>query len=372
MRAGDNSATGMHHTEHPVPLKTKGLAHALGKADNPATGKRRLMLSDNKSNPMVRYCIAYSKGLRQAEIDIEQISETLEQEDAFIWLALHEPSEALLKTLQAEFDLHDLAIEDARVAHQRSKLEQYGSSLFAVLKTASLADGHVQLGETHMFINPRFFVTIRHGPSISYTAARERLERTPQHMAKGPAMAAYVVMDFVVDNYYPVLEALRDNFEQLEADIFNGQLNRESIGRLYELKRELQVLRSAAAPVLDITDALIRLHPDLIHKDMRLYYRDIHDHVIRLVASLDEIREMLTAAMQVNLAFVTVEQNESVRRLAGWGAILAIPTVVFSLFGMNFKNMPELGWTYGYPATLVATLLACIWLYFRLKKFGWL
>ena len=124
--------------------------------------------------------------------------------------------------------------------------------------------------------------------------------------------------------------------------------------------------------MLDITDALIRLHPDLIHKDVRLYYRDIHDHVIRLVASVDEIREMLTAAMQVNLGFVTVEQNESVRRLAGWGAILAIPTVVFSLFGMNFRNMPELGWTYGYHATLAATTVACVWLYFRLKKFGWL
>jgi magnesium transporter len=333
---------------------------------------RKLMSTTKTDNTMLRYCIAYSKGLRQANIEIDQISETLQQEDTFIWVAMHEPSEDLLKSLQREFDLHELAIEDARVAHQRPKLEQYGSSLFVVLKTASLADEHVQLGETHMFINPRFFVTIRHGPSISYTSARERLERTPQHMAKGTAMAAYVVMDFVVDNYYPILEEIKLNFEQLEADIFNGQFNRDTISRLYALKRELQLLRSAAAPVLDITDALIRLHPDLIHKDMRLYYRDIHDHVIRLVASLDEIREMLTAAMQVNLAFVTVEQNESVRRLAGWGAILAIPTVIFSLFGMNFHNMPELGWTYGYHATLLGTLLACIWLYFRLKKFGWL
>lgn len=330
------------------------------------------MSSEYSDNPMVRYCIAYADGRRRGEIEIDQISETLEQEGTFIWLALHEPDEHLLETLQREFQLHELAIEDARAAHQRPKLEQYSTTLFVVMKTAVLADQHVQLGETHMFIGPRFFVTIRHGPSISYSKARERLESTPLRMAKGSAMAAYGVMDFIVDNYYPVLQATQDKFEQVETDIFNGRFDRATIGRLYELKRELLLLRSAAAPVLDITDALMRLHPDLIQKDVRLYYRDIHDHVTRLVASVDEIREMLTAAMQVNLAFVSVDQNESVRRLAGWGAILAIPTVVFSLFGMNFKNMPELGWTYGYPATLLATSMACVWLYFRLRKFGWL
>src|SRR5512139_588988 len=215
------------------------------------------MASENKDNPMVRYCIAYAGGSRQGEIDIEQISETLEQEDTFIWLALHEPDEKLLHTLQQEFDLHELAIEDARAAHQRPKLEQYGSSLFIVLKTATLADDHVQLGETHMFVGPRFFVTIRHGPSISYTKARERLESTPQRMSKGSAMAAYAVMDFIVDNYYPILQILQDRFEELETDIFKGRFDRENIGKLYELKRELLLLRSAAAPVLDITDALI-------------------------------------------------------------------------------------------------------------------
>jgi magnesium transporter len=179
-------------------------------------------------------------------------------------------------------------------------------------------------------------------------------------------------MDFIVDNYHPILETMQDKFQQLERDIFVGHLGRETIGRLYELKRELLVLRSAVAPVLDITDELTRLHTDMVPKDIRPYYRDIHDHVTRLVGSVDEIREMLTAAMQVNLAFVSVEQNEAVRRLAGWGAILAVPTVVFSLFGMNFANMPELRWAYGYPVTLGTTALVCIWLYRRLKQYGWL
>jgi len=330
-------------------------------------------LTEHKDNRgMVRYCIAYAQGQRQGDIDVEQIKETLEQEDTFIWLALHEPDEKLLLTLQQEFDLHELAIEDARSAHQRPKLEQYGSSLFIVMQTAMLWDERVELGETHMFVGPRFFVTIRHGPSISYGKVRERLESTPERMAKGSAMAAYGVMDFIVDNYHPILQAMEDKFEQLETDIFHGRFERKTIGRLYELKRELLVLRNAAAPVLDITDELMRLHPDLVSKDVRLYYRDVHDHVSRLVATVDEIREMLTAAMQVNLAFVSVEQNEAVRRMAGWGAILAIPTVVFSLFGMNFKHMPELGLAYGYPATLGATAVACIWLYRRLKQYGWL
>jgi len=325
------------------------------------------------SQGMIRYCIAYRHGQRIGEIEeMEGIRKTLQQPDSFIWMALQEPNEQLLLSLQQEFDLHELAIEDARRAHQRPKLEQYGNSLFIVMKTAMMWDEEVHLGETHIFAGPQFFITVRHGPSITYGKVRERLESAPAHLAKGPAMAVYGVMDFIVDNYHPILHALQEKFDQVEADIVNGKSTRETIGRLYQLKRELLVLRGAAAPVLDITDELMRLHPDLIPKDVRVYYRDIHDHVMRLIATADEIREMLTAAMQVNLAFVSVEQNEAVRRLAGWGAILAVPTVVFSLYGMNFKDMPELGFHYGYPLVVSATALACIWLYHRLKRFGWL
>ena len=256
------------------------------------------MTNKDTSHGMVRYCIAYLNGQRLGEIEIEDISETLKREDTFVWVALHEPNELLLLKLRHEFDLHELAIEDARVAHQRPKLEQYGNSLFVVMKTAMLWDEKVQLGETHMFIGPRFFLTVRHGPSVTYGKARERLETTPQHMAKGSAMAAYAVMDFIVDNYHPIVHAMQERFEQLETDIFNEKFNRETVGQLYALKRELLVLRGAAAPVLDITDELMRLHPDLIHKEVRLYYRDIHDHVVRLTAAIDELREMLTAAMQ--------------------------------------------------------------------------
>ena len=330
-------------------------------------------MTGNEYDPnMIRYCIAYLKGERQGDIRIEEISKTLQHQDTFVWLALHEPNEYLLSLAQHEFDLHELAIEDARRAHQRPKLEQYGDTLFIVLKTAMLTEQQVQLGETHMFVAPRFFMTVRHGPSVTYMKVRERLETTPVHLARGPAMAAHAVMDFVVDNYVPIANALENRFEQFEMDLFTGEYSRETIERLYDLKRELLVLRGAAAPVLDITDGLIRFHNDLIPRDSRVYFRDIHDHVIRLLSTIDETREMLTAAMQVNLALVSVEQNEAVRRLAGWGAIMAIPTVVFSLYGMNFRDMPELNLRYGYPVVMATVVLVCFWLYRRLKRYGWL
>ncbi len=330
------------------------------------------MSSDEHNPDMVRNCVAYIHGQNRGRIEIEAISDVLQEEDTFIWVALKEPSEGLLRKLQEEFDLHELAIEDARVAHQRPKLEQYGNSLFIVMKTAILSDDHVELGETHLFAGQRFLITVRHGPSISYAKVRERLERTPEQLANGPAMAIHGVLDFIVDNYRPIVDVLQAKFDQLETDIFRGKFNRSTIEQLYDLKRELLVLRGAATPVPDITDGLMRFHSELIPKEARVYFRDIHDHVIRVIAATDDMREMLTAAMQVNLALVSVEQNESVRRLAGWGAILAIPTVVFSLYGMNFKQMPELEWHYGYPAAIGFTVAVSVWLYRRLKRAGWL
>lgn len=321
---------------------------------------------------MVRSCIAYRLGQRVGDIPIEDISEVVKQENTFIWVSLHEPDAALLRKMQEEFGLHELAIEDARSAHQRPKLEQYGNSLFIVLKTAMLTDDHVALGETHMFVGPHFLVTVRHGPSISYSKVREHLESTPEQLAKGPAMAVYAVMDFIVDNYRPIVDAMQEKFDRLEEDIFSGEFKRDTLEGMYDLKRELLVLRGGAAPILDITDSLMRFHEELVHKDLRVYYRDIHDHVIRVIATTDEIREMLTAAMQVNLAFVSVEQNEAVKKMAGWGAVLAVPTVVFSLYGMNFKQMPELEWGLGYPVVLGLTMAGGVWLYRRLKHFGWL
>lgn len=321
---------------------------------------------------MVMKCVAYTHGRRAGEIGIEQISEAIRQPDTFVWLGLREPNEALLEKIQEEFGLHDLAIEDTRSAHQRPKLEGYGDSLFLVLQTAQIYRNALQFGETHIFVGTRFIVTVRHGTPLSFTKVRDRCECMPENLAKGPGFALYALMDFIVDHYMPVVDGLQERFERLEEDIFKNRFNQQTLEKLYDLKHELLLLRGAATPLLDICNELTRFHNDIVSEDIQFYFRDISDHVKRINQSIDGMREMLTAAMQVHLAMVTVGQNEIVKRLAGWGAILALPTMVFSLYGMNFKHMPELDSPYSYPAVLGGLGFACALLYGRLKKAGWL
>jgi magnesium transporter len=321
---------------------------------------------------MVMQCVAYTNGLRTGEISLEEISEVIKRDDAFVWLGLREPNHALLEKIQQEFGLHELAIEDTRNAHQRPKLEEYGDSVFLVLQTAQIFRNAVQFGETHVFLGPKFIVTVRHGSSLSYRKVRERCESMPERLSKGPGFALYAIMDFIVDHYTPVVDGLQDRFERLEEDIFKNRFDQQTLEQLYELKHELLQLRGAATPLLDICNELMRFHGDVISQDIQFYFRDISDHVKRINQSIDGMREMLTAAMQVHLALVTVGQNEIVKRLAGWGAILALPTMVFSLYGMNFKDMPELNWPYSYPTVLGALAMVCIWLFLRLRKAKWL
>jgi magnesium transporter len=313
----------------------------------------------------------YRDGTRVADINIHEVAAALQQPDTFVWVALHEPSEELLLEVQKQFGLHELAIEDALSPHERPKLEQYGDVAFVVVNTALLWHNEVLLGETHLFACPRFVVTVRHGSSIDYSQVRERLEAKPPQLASG-ATVVHAILDFIVDNYHPIVDSLQQRFEALETAMFKGEFDRGTIGHMYDLKRKFLRLRSAAAPMRDITDRLLRFHPVLVPQEMHAYFRDVHDHAARVVATTDEMREMLTAAMQTNLAFVSIQQNDVVKRLAGWGAILAVPTVVFSLYGMNFRHMPELDSSFGYPLVLAGTLLACGWLYWRLRVYGWL
>jgi len=319
------------------------------------------------------YCAAYQYGKKLADIPIEEISDYLDQrQDVFIWVGLDESDLGLLVQLQEEFGLHHLAIEDAHAAHQRPKLEEYGDTLFAVLRTANICDHKLYFGETHLFLGARFLVSVRLGHSLSYQKVHERCETMPEQMAEGPGFAMYALMDFIVDNYRPLVDALEDRFGALEDDLFNDRFSREGLKELYELKRQLLLLRNAVAPLLDICNALIRFHTNIIPRESRVYYRDIHDHVQRVIEAVDNMRDMVTAAMQVDLALVTVGQNDVVKKLASWGAILAIPTMVFSMYGMNFKHMPELEWYWAYPATVTFVLGSCIYLYRHLKKTEWL
>ncbi len=315
---------------------------------------------------------AYEGGKRIGDIGLDAISDILQRPHTFVWVGLYEPDDALLAKMKEEFSLHELAVEDARNAHQRPKIETYGESLFIVLKTANLKDGKVAYGETHLFVGANFLVSVRHGDTPGYAVVRERCEQTSKMLAKGPGFAVYAILDFVADNYQPIIEQYDDEFDALEEGIFKSDFDRLMIVRIYELRRQLLDLRNAALPVGDIANELMRFHEDLIPKDLRAYFRDVKDHVARLVGMADNMREMLNSAMQVNLALVGVSQNEVVKRLAGWGAILAIPTVVFSLYGMNFHWMPELEWKWGYPSAVGFTIVACVLLYRRLQKEGWI
>jgi len=317
--------------------------------------------------------VEYTKdGHRMPPITFEQISDVLEQPDTFVWVGLLEPDEALLEKLQEEFHLHDLAVEDAHSAHQRPKIEVYGDSLFIAVHTAQEVNCKIEFGETHIFMGPRYLVTVRHGASLSYAPARARCEREPEMLALGPSYALYAVLDFIVDNFQPMVRAFRAELTALEEEIFAHDFKRETLERLYDLKKELVTLRLAIAPMQDILNQLMRFYPNLIREEIRLYFRDVFDHVVRVNEASDTMSEMVNSAMSVNLAMVSYGQNEVVKRLAGWAALLAAPTLFASWYGMNFHYMPELDKPWAYPAMIATTLGVCGVLYWLLKRAKWL
>lgn len=328
---------------------------------------------DAPASPTVVNCVRYARDGARSDLSLDAISDALARDDgSFVWVGVYEPDEALLDKLQEEFGLHDLAIEDAHHAHQRPKIEAYGNSLFIAVHTAQAVDGQVSFGETHVFVGPRFLVTVRHGPSLSYNTVRARVEREPELLALGPSYGLYAVLDFIVDNYLPIVDAFRDQLNDLEQDIFAESFSRETVRKLYDLKRRVTTLRLAVAPMQDITGQLTRVHTQLVGEEMRLYFRDIYDHTLRVNEATDTLREMLTAAMSVNLALVTVSQGEVVKRLAGWAALLAAPTLVASWYGMNFPHMPEFAGRFGYPVVVGATLAIVAGLFVLLRRAKWL
>jgi magnesium transporter len=317
---------------------------------------------------------AYAGGLRVGEVAIQDISEVLLQPDRFVWIGLHEPDGALLAEVQQEFNLHDLAVEDAALAHQRPKLERYGDSLFVVLRTAHLDrdTGEIEFGETHLFVGSNYVVSVRHGPSLPYVEVRSRCEANPPLLTKGPGFVLYSLMDFIVDQYFPLVDALEDKLEALEDNIFKQTLTRETTERIYQLKRDLLEVKRAIAPLVDMCNRLIRTDMTLIPDDVRPYFRDVYDHAIRINEMIDVLRELLTTALEANLSLVAVSQNDAMKRLAGWAAIIAVPTMIAGIYGMNFKVMPELEWLLGYPMAVALMLGACGFLYYKFKRSGWL
>ena len=320
-------------------------------------------------------CAEYADGRRVGDVHLPDVSEVLgdDRPSRFVWMGLHEPTEELLRQVQHEFRLHDLAIEDAHRAHQRPKLEEYGDAIFVVLRTVQRGeDGTMAFGETHLFVGPGYVVSVRHGASVPYVEVRQRCESTPHLLKKGPGFVLYALMDFVVDRYFPIVDELEEDLEHLEEEIFGGNYRRETTERIYDLKRDLLGLKRAVSPLIDICNRLTRFDSQLIDAESRPYFRDIYDHVIRINETVDNLRELLNGALEANLSLVSIQQNEVTKKLASWAAILAVPTMVAGVYGMNFEFMPELKWKLGYPLVMAFMVGACFMLYRQFKKGGWL
>ncbi len=318
-------------------------------------------------------CAAYDRGGQRHDISLDAISDVLAIDDgSFVWVGLYEPDEQILGKLQEEFGLHDLAIEDAHNAHQRPKLETYGHSLFIAIHTAQNVRSQLRLGETQIFVGPRYMVTVRHGASVSYAAARARMEREPEWLRHGPGAALYAVLDMVVDHYQPIVDEFVAALNALEQDIFAEDYRKDTVQKLYDLKRELTRLRMAVSPLEDILGQLMRSRGGLIDDEIQLYFRDVLDHAVRINESADTLREMLTTAVSVNLALVNVRQGEVVKRLGAWAALLAAPTLIASWYGMNFTYMPELAYHWSYPILIGVIGASSLFLYRMFKRAGWL
>lgn len=315
---------------------------------------------------------AYVDGRRVANIAIDEASSWRSRPGHVVWIGLHEPDIALLTSVQRQFQLHDLAIEDADHAHQRPKIEQYGDGLFIVARTAQLVGDSIEFGETHLFVGEGYLVSVRHGASTSYTPVRERCESCPRALARGEDYILYAILDFIVDNYSPVLETIHAEVEAMEALVLASAMTRAQIERLYMLRRDLLRLRNAAGPLVEVCRRLEHDNLPMVRPAMQPLFRDVTDHVRTVQEHIDSLREVLAFAFEASLLVGQAQETAVSKRLASWLAIIAVPTMIAGIYGMNFKNMPELQWEYGYFTVIGVIVIACAALFWRFRRVGWL
>jgi magnesium transporter len=327
--------------------------------------------ADSACEPSVVAAAAYLAGQKVADIPVEEAGEWSRRPGHVVWIGLNEPSVDLMRQLQSEFGLHDLAIEDALKAHQRPKIEQYGQSLFVVARTAQMLDGRIAFGETHLFVGRGYVVSVRHGASTSYAPVRERCEASPQALSDGEDFILYAVLDFIVDNYMPVIEMIQDEVEEIEDRILAGSSSQDQVARLYQLRRDLLRLRNAAVPLVEVCRRLEQPGLPGVDASMQPLFRDVSDHIRRIQEEIESLREVLNFAFETSLMTGQAQQTEITRRLAAWAAILAVPTAVAGIYGMNFEFMPELHWRYGYFLVLGSILVICGGLYWRFRQNNW-
>ena len=322
---------------------------------------------------MLINCVAYREGHKLADIAVADISEHLAQPDCFVWVALRDADEAEMALMQKEFGLHDLAIEDATHGHQRPKIEEYGHTLFVVLHLVEFGPtDELEVGEVHVFVGLNFVLSVRNRSTHGFLGVRERCEREPELLRQGSGFVFYALMDAVVDRYFPIVDALETELETIEGQIFERGAGRANIERLYDLKHKVTVLRHAVAPLMDVASKLHGGRVPAVCAASGDYFRDVSDHLTRLLTAIDTIRETIGTAIQVNLSMVTIEESEVTKRLAAWAGIFAVATFLVGVWGMNFQHMPELTWPWGYPAALALIGGTCGLMWWRFRCAGWL
>ena len=321
---------------------------------------------------MLINCAAYQDGKKLGDIAPEDIGKYVSRPECFVWVAMKDPGPGELAAMQHEFDLHELAVEDARHGHQRPKIDEYGDSLFAVLHNIEVVGGELKVGEVDIFVGRNFVLSVRNQAEPGFAAVRARCEREPELLKHGAGFVFYALIDAVVDRYFPALDAIEDEFEKFETQIFSGKSLRANIEGLYYVRQKLTTLQHAVLPLLEAVGKLYGGRVPLVCSGLQDYYRDVYDHLVRINQNINGQRDTVTTAIQVNVAMITFGETEVTKRLAAWGALIAVPTFIASVYGMNFVQMPELKWAFGYPIALGAMAAINAYLWIRFRRAGWL
>jgi magnesium transporter len=320
-------------------------------------------------------CVAYEKGRKVGDVSVAEIPQFISRPDCFVWVALKDPRAEELQAMQAVFDLHPLAVEDANHGHQRPKMDEYGESLFVVLHMIDYVRGEIQTGELAVFVGRKYVVSVRSRSERGFVEVRKRTEREPELLKNGPGYVLYALMDAVVDRYFPVLDALETELEEIEQTLFSNQdlsNPRDSIEALYALKQKLMRLKHAVGPLQEAAGKLFGGRVPYLCSGLHEYFSDVHDHLARVNQSIESAREMLTTAISVNLSMLAIQDNEVTKRLASYAALVAVPTAIAGIYGMNFTHMPELDWRFGYPLALAIMGGIDGYLFYRFRKAKWL
>jgi magnesium transporter len=310
---------------------------------------------------------------RDGDVGVHEAMEACHDPNCFAWIGLYEPTEEEFESIRAEFDLHPLAVEDAIEAHERPKLEVYAGMVFIVLKTARYVDPKevIKLGEILVFLGHDYIITVRHGEASELAPVRRQLEEQPELLQHGPGAVLHAIVDRVVDDYAPAIAGLGEDIDQVEDQVFSGART-NAAERIYKLKREVLQFEHAVGPLVEPVDRLARGKYDVIHPEVRTYFRDVNDHLLRTHDQLEGFRDLLTSVLQANLTQVGVRQNEDMRKISAYVAMAAVPTLIAGIYGMNFEHMPELTWEAGYPMALVLMASIVGFLFWRFKRAGWL